>query len=284
MEMNAKVKRWLEEGHVDLFLGYKMVMGHPLPHCFVKEKMEEVDDLIIGTSRYPLEKIATRINTLNPGIKIGMLARDCNQRALSVLYVWNQLDPDQIKTVNAGCCPSDLKEHADCSYLETAFPGGFEKEAGVKNTHRPQDLDGYDQSERLAGWMFEFQKCLKCYGCRNICPVCFCRECSLEHPELVGTGDLPPEVPIFHLVRAVHMAGRCIDCGLCEDACPVDIPLRLLYRKVNEIVIDVFDYKTGSSADQPPFSILGDKVALEPRPIRYANADESMISMASEVN
>ena len=80
-------------------------------------------------------------------------------------------------------------------------------------------------------WMYEFQKCLKCYGCRDICPVCFCKECSLEHGDLVETGGVPPEVPLFHLIRAVHMAGRCIDCGLCEDACPVDIPLRLLYRK-----------------------------------------------------
>jgi Fe-S oxidoreductase len=66
------------------------------------------------------------------------------------------------------------------------------------------------------------------------------------------------------------MAGRCIDCGLCEDACPVDIPLRLLYRKVNEIVVDVFDYQTGTSANQSPFNILGEQVTLEPKPISEA--------------
>ncbi len=77
-------------------------------------------------------------------------------------------------------------------------------------------------------------------------------------------------MPIFHLVRAVHMAGRCIDCGLCEDACPMDIPLRLLYRKVNEIVLDVFDYDTGTNPDQSPFSILGDEVTLEPKPLEVA--------------
>jgi formate dehydrogenase subunit beta len=267
MKMIAEVKQWLEEGTVDLFIGYKMAMGHPLPHCFVKEKIEEVDDLIIGTSRYALEKIATHITAAKPDIKIGLLARDCNQRALAVLYIWNQLKPDQIRTVNVNCCPSNLKEHGDCSYLEPDTPGILKQQVGVNNTHRPRDIEKYDQPERLSRWMYEFQKCIKCYGCRNICPVCFCRECSLEHPELVGTGDLPPEVPIFHLVRAVHMAGRCIDCGLCEDACPVDIPLRLLYRKVNEIVVNLFDYETGSSADQSPFSILGDQVTLEPKPM-----------------
>ena len=222
--MNAKVKRWLEEGIVDLFLGYKMVMGHPLPHCFVKEKKEEVDDLIIGSSRYSLEKIATHISAAKPDIKIGMLARDCNQRALNVLYIWNQLNPDNVKTVNVNCCPSNLKEHGDCSYLEPETPGIYKQQVGVDNTHRPQDIERCDQPERLSRWMYEFQKCIKCYGCRNICPVCFCQECSLEHKELVGTGALPPEVPVFHLV------GRCTWPAVVSTAVCVRMPARWIFR------------------------------------------------------
>ena len=269
--MKAKVKRWLEDGIVDLFLGYRMVMGHPLPHSFSKEDLDAVDDLIDGPARYSLEKMATHITTANPDVKIGLLARDCNQRALNVLYVWNQLKPDHIKAVNVNCCPSDLKAHSDCSYLASENPDSQKQKAGVDNTLRPRDTEQWDQPERLSRWMYEFQKCIKCYGCRNICPVCFCKDCSLENGDLVGKGALPPEVPIFHLVRAVHMAGRCIDCGLCEDACPVDIPLRLLYRKVNDIVTTVFDYNTGSCADQSPFNILGDTVTLDPKPMKTVN-------------
>jgi len=271
--MHAEIKHWLEDGIVDIFLGYKMVMKHPLPYCFVKEKIEEVDDLIIGPARYSLEKIATHIAAAKPDIRIGMLARDCNQRALNVLVIWNQLNPDHVKCVNVNCCPSNLKAHGDCSYLEPGTPGSYKQKVGVDNSLRPRDVERFSQSERLSRWMYEFQKCIKCYGCRNICPVCFCKECSLENPELIGTGALPPEAPVFHLVRAVHMAGRCIDCGLCEDACPVDIPLRLLYRKVNEIVVNVFDYETGCSANQSPFSILGDTVTLEPKPIQPAKTE-----------
>ncbi len=50
----------------------------------------------------------------------------------------------------------------------------------------------------------------------------------------------------------------------------MDIPLRLLYRKVNEIVLDLFDYDTGTNPDQSPFSILGDEVTLEPKPLEVA--------------
>lgn len=266
--MKTEVKRWLQEDIVDLFLGYKMVMGHPLPHSFTPENLDELEDMVDGPARYSLEKMATHIAARHPDIRIGLLARDCTQRALNVLCIWNQLKPDHIKPLAVNCCPSNLKTHSDCSYLSSRRPGLLKQQVGVDNTLSPADMDDLPQAERLSRWMVEFQKCIKCYGCRNICPVCFCKECSLENKELIGSGCLPPEVPIFHLVRAVHMAGRCIDCGLCEDACPVDIPLRLLYQKVNDIVKDVFDYETGSSAEKSPFSLLGEKVTLAPKPMQ----------------
>ncbi len=266
--MQQQVKAWLEEGTVDIFLGYKLVQGHPLPHCFTKENLDEVDELMVSQARYSLEKIATKVAAVHPDLKIGLLARDCNQRALNVLYVWNQLKPDNIETISLNCCPSKLKESgADCSYLEPQKPGLLKTMVGIDNNSDVDTVEGFSQEERFNRWMYEFSKCLKCYGCRDICPVCFCKECSLEHPDLIPTGSIPPEVPIFHLVRAVHMGGRCIDCGLCEDACPADISLRLLYNKVNQIVTDVFNYKTGTSPEQPPFNMLGEEVTLEPKPL-----------------
>ena len=270
--MIDKVKSLLKEGRVDIFLGYRIMEGHPLPHGFVKERLQEVDELISSDDRYPLEKMAARIAAEHPDIKIGMLARDCNTRAVNVLSIWNQLDPEQIETVDINCCPSNLKNGAQCSYLKPPKSGFHKKQVGIDNQCDPEGFENYDQPERFTRWINEFQRCIKCYGCRNICPVCFCKECSLEHPDLIKTGDLPPEVPIFHLVRAVHMAGRCIDCGLCEEACPVDIPLRLLYRKVNQIVSDIFDYRPGSSPEQSPLSVLGEMMPPETEPLKTAES------------
>jgi formate dehydrogenase (coenzyme F420) beta subunit len=265
--LRDQVNAWLKEGKVDIFLGYKMVQGHSLPHCFTKENPDEAHELIIGKVRYSLEKMVANIAAQRPDIKIGLLVRDCNQRALNVLYVWNQLNPDRVKPINITHCLSRLKEHEACSDPEPQPAGSYKKQVGIDNNMNLEAVEAFSQEERFHRWMYEFNKCIKCYGCRNICPVCFCRECSMEHNDLIATGSVPPEIPIFHLVRAVHMAGRCIDCGLCEDACPVDIPLRLLYRKANQVVLDVFDYNTGMCDDQSPFNILGDEVTLEPRPI-----------------
>ena len=263
--MKEQVKEWLQEGTVDMFLGYRMVEGHPLPHFFVKDRLEELEELVAGPARYSLEKMAIKLAEEDPDIKIGLLARDCNQRALNVLYVWRQLDPDNVKWIPVNCCPSQLKEEVDCSLLNPEETASSKREIGIENHKDIEYVRGFSNDQRFNRWMYEFEKCIKCYGCRDACPVCFCKECSLEHHDLVSTGDLPVEVPIFHLVRAVHMAGRCIDCGLCEEACPMDIPLRLLYRMVNQIVMDLFDYKAGVDSSQSPFNILGDKVTLEPK-------------------
>ena len=115
--MRDQVREWLEKGEIDVFIGYMMVNGHPLPHIFTKEKIDEVDKLIDGSFRYPLEKIALRFVEQKPDLKVGLLSRDCNQRALNVLFVWNQLKSENVKTITLNCCPSSMKEHADCSYL-----------------------------------------------------------------------------------------------------------------------------------------------------------------------
>ena len=268
MNINTQVEQLLKQGAVDIFLAYRKLDGHLIPHGYTLDNLDELPGLEVSDHRYSLEKVATHLAQKKPDLKIGIVARDCNQRALNMLYTWNQLEPDNMETISVTCCPSKTRHHSDCSYLEPRHSGDFKKEMGVDFNEAPEVfVEKYDNKERFSRWMYEFSKCIKCYGCRNICPVCFCSDCSLENPDLVDPGALPPEIPIFHLVRATHMAGRCIDCGLCEDACPAEIPLRFLYREMNRIVSDVFDYQPGEGIEKSPFSIIGEKVTLEPKPM-----------------
>lgn len=268
VDITGQVERLLKERKVDIFLAYRDFCGHLIPHGYTLENLDELENLKTSNIRYSLEKFATHLAKKDPNLKIGIIARDCTERSLNVLYTWDQLKPENIQTIGQNCCPSRTRAHADCSLLAPHETGSFKHEKGVDFNSDPAEfLENFDNAERFDRWMYEFNKCIKCYGCRNICPVCFCPDCSLENPDLVEPGTLPPEVPIFHLVRAVHMAGRCIDCGLCEDACPADIPLRFLYRQMNEIVEQVFDYTPGSGIEKSPFTIIGDKVTLVPKPM-----------------
>jgi ferredoxin len=54
----------------------------------------------------------------------------------------------------------------------------------------------------------------------------------------------------FHIIRAYHLTGRCIDCGECERACPVGIPLRTINRKMIKVVRESFDFKAGKDPEK----------------------------------
>jgi ferredoxin len=96
--------------------------------------------------------------------------------------------------------------------------------------------------------------CIRCYACRNACPLCYCPTCFVDEakPQWVGKGQDPIDVRTFHFLRAYHCAGRCTDCGACERTCPVGINMRLLTRKLEKDCLDQFGWEAGLSLDQRP--------------------------------
>lgn len=100
--------------------------------------------------------------------------------------------------------------------------------------HREFDVAENDILTIFTLYDEEFKKCIKCFGCRNACPICYCQECTLEFsaPEWVDKGKIPPS-PLFHLERLIHMVESCTNCGQCEDVCPMDIPLAKIWHQIN---------------------------------------------------
>jgi ferredoxin len=117
--------------------------------------------------------------------------------------------------------------------------------AGLKETP-PADRWGF--------WEKEFSRCIRCYACRNVCPACFCQRCFVEETEPQWALPVPrwQDNLIFQIVRNIHVAGRCTDCGECERACPVNIPLRSLTREMYDIVDELFNFKSGMDKDALP--------------------------------
>jgi len=265
--LRDKVRKLLAEGKAAGYIGYKMVEGHPLPHFFSKDHLKEVDEAIVapGDARYPLDKLLIQVAARYPEDTFAIQVRGCDERGLIELYKWGQLDQEKVVLVGFAC-PQDQADYCEC-------PGPFpsvidygEKCQPVPQSKRVARVESLAGTDAYKEWLGHFEKCVKCYGCRDVCPMCFCKECSLEHPDLMSTGLVPPDT-IFQLVRAIHMAGRCIDCGLCEEACPADIPLRVLYKKANALVKDLFDYETGSPTAVSPWKVLGEEATLETKPM-----------------
>ncbi len=110
----------------------------------------------------------------------------------------------------------------------------------------------------IDAYINEFDRCIKCYGCREACPICWCIKCTIESEsdDWVGKGEIPPS-PMFHFVRMIHMVDSCTNCGQCEEVCPAEIPLAKIFHKVNRNIQDVFDYHPGYDRDKkPPLSVV----------------------------
>jgi formate dehydrogenase subunit beta len=116
--------------------------------------------------------------------------------------------------------------------------------------------------ERWEYFLQETSRCIRCYACRNACPVCYCTECFVDStmPYWVGTTLDPSDVQVFHLVRALHTAGRCTSCGNCTQVCPMGIDISFLVGRLGKDVRELFSHEVGVDPEEaPPLSAYSDK-------------------------
>jgi ferredoxin len=124
-----------------------------------------------------------------------------------------------------------------------------------KNQDSFVDIEAFDALTTEERWTYlskEVDKCMRCYACRNACPLCYCPECFVDAslPQWIGKSTDASDTMIFHLMRAYHLAGRCVSCGACERACPVGVDIRKLNRKLQKDVKDLFGYEAGLGLDE----------------------------------
>jgi L-lactate utilization protein LutB len=106
------------------------------------------------------------------------------------------------------------------------------------------------REERWAFWQKELSRCMKCYACRNSCPMCYCEHCTMDcnRPQWVPVASHTIGNLEYHMVRTMHLAGRCVQCGECGRACPVGIPVHLLTYSAEESVHELFGQQAGRKA------------------------------------
>ena len=73
-----------------------------------------------------------------------------------------------------------------------------------------------------------------------------------SQPALAGKTTELSDNMVFHIMRALHMAGRCVECGSCARACPMGIDLMKFNRKAAQIVKERFNTVAGVKEDEAP--------------------------------
>ena len=57
---------------------------------------------------------------------------------------------------------------------------------------------------------------------------------------------------VYHLGRAMHLSGRCIECGACERVCASGVNVRYLIKEVTDFVEDLYGCRTGLDVEAEP--------------------------------
>lgn len=230
--------------------------GNIAPHLFQKERPDELAALALWPKE-PLPNTLRLIQKAHPEAKLAIVCRGCEERGIVEMAKHAQINLDQVTLIGLQCI-EDEATFCRCAkpYTVHAQITVGDRIEGVPDP-LTDDLAAKSTAEKLAFWKEQFLHCIKCYGCRDVCPQCFCNVCTLEDEKWVETGKLPMSMPpMYHMVRAMHMTAKCVACRECEETCPAGIPLAIQFRLIARDVQEMFDYEPGAVIDQKPPQLL----------------------------
>jgi ferredoxin len=180
--------------------------------------------------------------------KAAIVAPPPTLRALLQLATENQLQDGQVVMIGVDTTGQllDLPDFKAVEAFVATLPAGLTAEQ-AERIHKLQQMS---REERWQFWVKEFSRCLRCYACRSACPMCYCGRCAVEanQPQWIGSAPHPLANFEWHVARAMHQAGRCVNCGSCAEACPLGIPLNLMTQMICQDLADEFGQIAGMQA------------------------------------
>ncbi|MDR1509496.1 MAG: hypothetical protein LBS53_07635 [Synergistaceae bacterium] len=191
------------------------------------------------------------------GVVAALVAKPCDARAAAALIVERQLDRKNIYIIGmecAGMTDSDGLTLAACAECSSRRAPVFDSEIrGAREV-----LSGYAAASAEGNsadrFRAEMDKCILCFSCRQACYGCYCETCFMDR----GTPNWQPSKPdtgakmIYHLGRAMHLAGRCVECGACENVCASGVNVRYLIKSVTDFIDAEYGYRAGMDTETLP--------------------------------
>ncbi len=277
-EMRELARKLLTDGTVKVVVGWENREAPGWPEegprgvrpTFVTDP-GQVDRLVFDSRC--VQNLAAYLNPRRSHVvgagKAALVVKGCDARAVAGLVREGQVRREDVVLIGVRCGgvvrdpslgPGLTEEEVSdrCGACEDREPKLFDHLVGPlppappRSTRRADELArlrAMTAAERWEFWKESLSRCVRCYACREICPMCFCVQCIADRnrPQWLDSSPVTRGNVAWHMTRALHQAGRCVDCLECERACPERIPLGLLGRHVAEVVERRFGHR--SSAD-----------------------------------
>jgi len=260
--LQQRARELLAGGTVAAVIGYAEATMPGTTRPIVITRPEEAGRLVLN--RFCRANLAVYL--VRPEIRrlgrVAIVAKEHDAKAVFVLMQEHQVAPDDVVII-AVSVPDDS------SVEPCVLPSRTHDELleHLRRNLRPveeaeiaqaDELDQAPPAERWRFWQEQFARCVRCYACRQVCPMCYCSRCIVEknQPQWIETSAHERGNLSWNITRAFHLAGRCVLCGACERACPVGIPLMKLNRTLaREVYASFGNYLAGYTRDgEPPFA------------------------------
>jgi len=277
--IQKRTRELLSSGEVSCVIGYEVGPRGRTRPAFVYA-VDDVERLVWNQScthnltTYLRQKL-TALKDQQPDerIQVAIVVKPCDSRSINVLLAENRFEREQIHIIGITC--DGIQDGAGFGKVEGRYqkrclscnnrePVLFDTLIGdvpvVEDVQTPnlaiERLEEMSPSQRMEFWLSQFDRCIRCYACRQACPVCDCPTCLYERDDSLWTGMNIEinEKRTFHLGRAYHLAGRCVGCDECERVCPMEIPISLLNLKLAQEVQEAFGYQAGLSVTPSPIN------------------------------
>ena len=260
-EMTKKIRavceKLLKDKELDLIIAYRGGGINDTQIPYFAKQPSDAQNIEWGDRCY--QNIAPYLHGL--GKKVGLLAKPCDARAIVQYITEQQIKRENVFIIGVDCMGM-VDENGnprpgctDCTVRKPPLYDEYIKDDRVNslNIERKEKNEG-DLAENLAKFQKEIDKCILCYSCRQACYGCYCKTCFIERdlPDWQPAGVDAGTKMMFHLGRAMHLAGRCVECGACEASCQSGVNVRYIIKEVTRFIGELYDYSAGMDAAEKP--------------------------------